>query len=181
MKLPKFIKKLFGSSAMQKIVDVVITEAHKAVALLMTLPNAKAIKDDILTIANDNLPGQQKFDVVLGRTLPVLTGLLKDKGLTVAIGEIEDIARAFVQAVYNETARPVPPALRGRSSRCSASSKRHRPGRPRRRRHGFRHQPCGVRVLVDRPTASTCCSTSQSGMIRPRARRSAGGRDMRGG
>ena len=104
MKLPKFIKKLFGSSAVQEIVDVVITEAHEAVALLMTLPIAKAVRDDILTIANDSLSGQQKFDVVLDRTLPALISLLKDKGLAVAVGEVEDIARAFVQAVYNETA-----------------------------------------------------------------------------
>ncbi|EZP57269.1 hypothetical protein [Sphingomonas sp. RIT328] len=104
IKFPAFIAKLFRSSPAQEVADIVITEAQQVIALLMALPIAAVVRDDIRTIANDSLSGQQKFDVVLGRTLPVLLDLLTAKGLNVAAKDIEDIGRGFVQAVYNEFA-----------------------------------------------------------------------------
>ena len=103
MKLPKLIAKLIGSKAAQEVVAVVVADTTKVVALLMTMPIAHVVRDDIRTIANGSYSGQQKFDIVLGNTLPVLIDLLTGKGFNVAPGDIEDIARAFVQAIYNDT------------------------------------------------------------------------------
>lgn len=104
IKLPTFIAKLFRSSAAQEVIEVAVTATQKAVALLMTLPIAQVVRDDIQIINTGSLSGQQKFDVVLGKTLPALVDLLEGQGLDVAAKDIEDIGRGFVQAVYNEFA-----------------------------------------------------------------------------
>lgn len=104
MSIKSFFKKLFRSPAAQEVVEIMLTETQEAVALLMTLPIAKTVRDNILTISNDSLSGQQKFDVVLGRTIPALIALMKGKGLETAAGDIEDIARGLVQAIYNDVA-----------------------------------------------------------------------------
>lgn len=104
MSIKSFIKKLWRSPAAHELVEIMLTETQEAIALLMTLPIAKTVRDNILTIANDSLSGQQKFDVVLGRTIPALIALTRGKGLETAAGDIEDIARGLVQAIYNDVA-----------------------------------------------------------------------------
>lgn len=104
IKLPTFIAKLFRSSAAQEVIEVAVTATQKAIALLMTLPIAQVVRDDVQTINSGSLSGQQKFDVVLGKTLPALVDLLEGQGLDVLVKDVEDIGRGFVQAVYNETA-----------------------------------------------------------------------------
>lgn len=104
MSIKSFFKKLFRSSAAQEVVEIVLTETQEVIALLMTLPIAKTVRANILTIANDSLSGQQKFDVVLGRTIPSLIALTKGRGFETAAGDIEDIARGLVQAIYNDVA-----------------------------------------------------------------------------
>lgn len=104
VKLPAFIAKLFRTTAAKEAVEVVITATQQAIALLMSLPIAQVIRDDIQTMNTGSMSGQQKFDVVLGKTLPVLVNLLKDHGLEVLVKDVEDIGRGLVQAIYNETA-----------------------------------------------------------------------------
>jgi len=102
--IKSLFKKIFRSPAAKEVVEIMLSETQEAIALLMTLPIAKTVRDNILTIANDSLSGQQKFDVVLGRTIPALIALTKGKGLETTAGDIEDIARGLVQAIYNDVA-----------------------------------------------------------------------------
>jgi hypothetical protein len=106
MKLPKLLRGLLGSVLPKAMIKATPTDTQKLVTVLLTLPIAGATRDNILSLANDSHSGQQKFDIVLGHALPALVELIAGKGMDVPMSDVEDIAREFVQAVYNKVASP---------------------------------------------------------------------------
>jgi hypothetical protein len=106
MRIKSFLRRLVGGGASTAVIKVVPTETQKVVAVLLTLPIAEVARDAILSLAHDSHSGQQKFGIVLSLVLPGLVDLIGGKGMTVPAGDVEDIAREFVQAVYNQVASP---------------------------------------------------------------------------
>jgi hypothetical protein len=54
-------------------------------------------------LSNSSLTGEQKFEQVVTTTLPILANMLSASGRQTANGEVEDIGRALVQQVFNNT------------------------------------------------------------------------------
>ncbi|WP_137898360.1 hypothetical protein [Sphingomonas sp. 2SG] len=105
MKIPTFLRGVLGFLP-RALIKVVPTDTQKIVAVLLTLPIASDASDNILALANDSLSGRQKADIVIGKALPALVGLIADKGMVVPDGDVEDIARELVQTLYNQVASP---------------------------------------------------------------------------
>jgi hypothetical protein len=105
MKIPTFLRGVLGFLP-RALVKVVPTDSQKIVAVLLTLPIASAVRDNILSLANDSLSGKQKADLVVAKALPALVGLIANKGMAVPAGDLEDIARELVQTLYNQVASP---------------------------------------------------------------------------
>lgn len=106
MRVKSFLRGLLGSVLPRALVKVVPTDTQKFVAVLLTMPIAATTGDRILSLANDSHSGQQKFDIVLGSALPALVELIAERGTKLPASDVEDIAREFVQAVYNQVASP---------------------------------------------------------------------------
>lgn len=106
MKIATFLRGLLGNVRPKAMIKAAPTDTQKLVAVLLKLPVASEARDNILSLASDSLSGQQKFEIVLSRALPALATLIGGKGLEVSAGDVEDIAREFVQAVYNQVASP---------------------------------------------------------------------------
>lgn len=106
MRILSTLKQLVAKVLPAAAIKVAPTDTQKLVAVLLTLPIAGTTADNILSLANDSHSGQQKFDIVLGRALPALVELIAGKGEDVPASDVEDIAREFVQAVYNKVASP---------------------------------------------------------------------------
>jgi hypothetical protein len=111
MRLPSIWAKLFRSPPGPAAIPAEPTDTQKVVAILLGLPIATDTQDRILSLENDSLSDPQKFEIVVGHAILDLIALAAGRGLEAAPHDVEDIAREFVQAVYNVTASPRAPAM----------------------------------------------------------------------
>lgn len=100
------IGSFFGSIFSKKNVAAVIelTDAQKAVAALKNTSVGTAVAADIKALSSSTMTGAEKFEAVVANTLPLVTDLLATGGLKKAETEVADIAREFVQSVFNTVA-----------------------------------------------------------------------------
>jgi|GEM_PF-2057765 len=89
-------------AAAESALNIVPSETAKAVLALKQTEIGGVIANDIEAISSRSMTGAEKFEAVLANTLPLVASFLTGKGLSVALDEIEDIARALVQSVFND-------------------------------------------------------------------------------
>lgn len=96
--------KIFGSKAAKSVEALTLTEAQKAVAALKTTTIGAAVAADIKTIGSKDLSGEEKFAQVLANTTPAIAAFVSGGGVKAAAKDVEDIARALVQSIFNDVA-----------------------------------------------------------------------------
>lgn len=94
--------KIFGSKAAKSVEAFALTETQKAVAALKQTAIGATVAADIKALTDHNLTGTQKFETVVATTAPLIVGLLGDGGVKKAVADVEDLARALVQEIYND-------------------------------------------------------------------------------
>ena len=95
--------KIFGGKAGKSVAAFALSEADKVVAALKATDIGKAVADDIKTFSTHNLSGAEKFAAVLGNTIPLVLRYAASGGIAAVAKDAEDIARALVQQVFNDT------------------------------------------------------------------------------
>lgn len=99
---------IMTSKRLQAIKDAtgafVATEADQVVTALKQTAIGVAVAADIAAIKNAKLSGTEKFASVLASTIPVVLNYAVGGGIAAAAKDVEDIARALVQSVYNDVA-----------------------------------------------------------------------------
>jgi hypothetical protein len=103
MSVGSFFKKIFASPQGQSVQAFALTETQKAVVALTKTGLGAAVAADIATLSNSGLTGTQKFEQVVANTLPQIVTLLTSGGRAVTLAEVEDLGRALVQQVFNDT------------------------------------------------------------------------------
>ena len=103
MSIGTFIKNLFGSATVKSIETFALTETQKAVAALAKSSIGQNIAADIAALTDSSLAGAEKFEQVVTTTLPMLANMLSASGRQTALAEVEDLGRALVQQIYNDT------------------------------------------------------------------------------
>lgn len=103
MNIGSFFKKLFGSTPVKSVEAFALTETQKVVAALSTSTIGKTVAANIAELMGSADSGAVKFEKVVANTLPLLAQLLTQGGRVTAIKEVEDIGRALVQQVFNDT------------------------------------------------------------------------------
>jgi len=103
MSIGTFFKNLFGSATVKSIETFALTETQKAVAALAKSAIGQNIAADIAALTSSSLTGPEKFEQVVSTTLPMLANMLSASGRQTALSEVEDIGRALVQTIFNDT------------------------------------------------------------------------------
>lgn len=103
MSIGSFFKKLFNSDAGKSVEAFALTEAQKAVAALSQTTIGATVAADIAALTSSTLTGAQKFEQVVASTSPLIAQFLTTGGVATAVTEVEDLARALVQQVFNDT------------------------------------------------------------------------------
>jgi hypothetical protein len=85
------------------IAPVVLSEGQKAVAAIASSDVGKTIADEIGIIASAKMTGAEKFEAVVAKAKPLLVELAAD-GPNAIVDDVEDLARAVVQEIYNRVA-----------------------------------------------------------------------------
>lgn len=98
----KIIKSLIAALK-GPVMAFVLTESQKAVAALKQTPIGAAVASNIAAIESEALSGQQKFEAVVANTLPLIVSYVAQGGVKAVVDDVEDIGRALVQQVYNDT------------------------------------------------------------------------------
>ena len=103
MNIGSFFKNIFSSSAAKSVEAFALTEAQKAVAALKQTTIGATVAADVKAISDKALSGTEKFEAVVANTMPLIANFLTSGGRKTAIAEVEDVARALVQDVFNDT------------------------------------------------------------------------------
>jgi hypothetical protein len=85
------------------IAPVVLSEGQKAVAAIASSTVGQTIADEIHIVASADMSGPQKFEAVVAKATPLLLTLASD-GPAGLVDDVEDLARAVVQEIYNRVA-----------------------------------------------------------------------------
>ena len=80
-----------------------VSEAAKSVLVLKTTDIGSVVAADIAAVESKTLTGPQKFEQVVVNTAPLVLKYLTGGGVSAAISDVESIARALVQSVFNDT------------------------------------------------------------------------------
>lgn len=103
--------KLFGlhiltsrqiASIKGEVKEFAVSEADKIVIALKSTEVGAAVAANIKAISSESMTGAQKFEAVLTNTLPILLSYAVGGGVPAAIRDLEDIARALIQSVFND-------------------------------------------------------------------------------
>lgn len=103
MNIGSFFKKLFGSDAGKSVEAFALTEVQKAVTALSKTAIGATVAADIKALTSSTLTGAQKFEEVVGNTMPLIADVLSNGGTKTYVTEVEDVARALVQQIFNDT------------------------------------------------------------------------------
>jgi hypothetical protein len=78
------------------------TEADRVVLALKQTSLGDAVLDSIEAIADDDMPGNEKFQKVVSEVAPLVLHYVASGGVPALLDDVEDLARHLVQSVYND-------------------------------------------------------------------------------
>lgn len=90
------------SSALAAAQSLALSATDRAVVVLKQSNLGTVVANNIRIVAGRELSGREKFEQVVSQTVPLIVSYASSGGVRAAATDVEDLARALVQSVYND-------------------------------------------------------------------------------